>query len=183
MALVKKITTKEFGNLTIKQLAAKVEDAGGKTFIGRIYGSARRKELVETPHGVSVKFMGEFRGEGFDGVQLVSGVCYLPEVAENALAQVMDDVQGGEDAARVNVEFGFDVFAITDKGATGYKYIVEPLLEVKPSDVVASLAAGFAPLPLAAPAAPAALGHEGGDVEGQEPTQEEAKPSKGGKAK
>lgn len=154
MKIAKKLTVKEFGNLNVARLLAHTlesDKTGAVFFVGRIYGSVRAQEVVDTPHGTAIKFKGEFRGVGFDGEEVFSAVCYLPDPADQLLSGILSEVQGGDAAIKQNVEFAFDFFTAPDKGATGYKYVCKPLLDAAPSDPVAKLAAGLPPLQLARP--------------------------------
>jgi len=149
MKIAKKLTVKEFGNLTVDALRKKTEAAGDELFfVGRIYGAVRAQEVVETPHGVAIKFKGEFRGVGFDGEEVFSSVVYLPAPSDELLSGALNTAQGDKAAGSVTVEFGFDFYTAKDKGITGYKYVCKPLVETAASDPVARLAASFAPPPL-----------------------------------
>jgi len=182
MKIAKKLTVKEFGNLSVDTLRAKTVAAGAELFfVGRIYGSTRAQEVVETPHGVAIKFKGEFRGVGFDGEEVFSSVCYLPAPADDLLSGALNSAQGEGKAGSVNIEFGFDFYTAQDKGITGYKYVCKPLVETAASDPVARLAASFAPVPLKlAGDAQLALGDESGD-KAPEGAQEAEGGKKGGK--
>lgn len=187
LKMAKKLSTKEFGNLTVKALRDKVAAAaetGDRFFIGRMFGSVRRQEVVETPHGVSIKFIGEVRGQGWDGTDVFSGVCYLPDPAEGLLSAALNDAQGDDATARVSVEFAFDFFAVEDKGVTGYKYVVESLIDVAPSDPVAKLAGTLPPLMLGKPEGngQAVLEHKPeAEGEAEDTAETPAKPAKAGK--
>lgn len=155
MKIAKKLTVKEFGNLTVDALRKLTEAAGDELFfVGRIYGSTRAQEVVETPHGVAIKFKGEFRGVGYDGEEVFSSVCYLPAPADDLLSGALNGAQGEGKTGSVNIEFGFDFYTAKDKGITGYKYVCKPLVETAASDPVARLAASFAPVPLKLAAEP-----------------------------
>jgi hypothetical protein len=147
----KKITVKEFGNLTTTSMLAKVtESEGGKFFVGRIYGAARAQSVVETAYGGSIKFVGEFRGMGWDGQEIFSAVCYLASPADELLSAALNEATGDGKQGKVSVEFAFDYYAVPDKGILGYKYVVESLLDVQASDPIASLGASLPPLVLIA---------------------------------
>lgn len=150
---VKKLATKEFGNLDVESLLAKTQEAPGKRFfVGRIYGIARRQEIVTTTYGPSIKFVGEFRGDGWDGSELFASTCYLPDPIDQMLSSALNQAVGDGTDSKASVEFGFDIYTVPDKGVTGYKYITETLLNVAASDPMVALKGRFAPLQLAAPA-------------------------------
>ncbi len=147
----KKITVKEFGNLTTTTMLSKVNEAeGNKFFVGRIYGAARSQSVVETAYGGSIKFTGEFRGMGWDGQEIFSAVCYLANPADELLSAALNEATGDGKQGKVSVEFAFDYYAVPDKGILGYKYVVESLLDVQASDPIASLGASLPKLVLIA---------------------------------
>lgn len=155
MKMLKKITIADLNNLKPAQIKELVESAGGEVFIGRFIGIVRTSEPVNSPHGISHKFKGEFRAWDINGEEAVSPVAYLPSPFDELLLSQIEEIQGEDKAKKVNVEFGLDVFAVPHGGATGYKFICRPLLEAAPSDPLAALAKSFQPLSLSAPSTPA----------------------------
>lgn len=104
-----------------------------------IMGYAKSTEIKKTTFGDSVGFHGDFKAiDVSTGEEFRSGVCYLPDVAENLLSNAMDDAGGAV------VEFGFSVSVIGVKGRTPeeptkYEYRCKPLTESAENDPLALL--------------------------------------------
>lgn len=156
MKILKKITLKDLNNLKAGVLKAAVAGNAEPIFVARIIGLVRGLESVPTAYGAALKFKGEFQAFGMDGEEARGVVAYVPSPFDEMLAAQVREIQGEDGNAKVAVEFGLDVFAVEDKGETGYKYVVKPLKEAAPSDPLKALTASFAPLALAAPKAEAA---------------------------
>lgn len=113
-----------------------------KVFAMRVLGQVRASEVINTPYGESIKFKGEFRAWGQDGVECVSAVAYLPSPLDAMLEQALTTSEGRQ------VEFAVDVFVRPDEGSSvGYVYEVVTLTEAAPSDPVARLASSVPTLP------------------------------------
>ena len=105
------------------------------TFLGmRVMGITHDyNERVSENMGVSYQFLGEFRAWNREGTEFASPVCFLPEPAQGILKAGLDGADG-------SVEFGFDVFIKYNKTAIlGYEFLVESLLDAKPSEGLARL--------------------------------------------
>ncbi len=105
------------------------------TFLGmRVMGITHDyNEKVSDNMGVSYQFLGEFRAWNREGTEFASPVCYLPEPAQGILKAGLDGTDG-------SVEFGFDVFIKYNKTAIlGYEFLLESLLDAKPSEGLAHL--------------------------------------------
>ena len=166
ISILKKMSLAGLNNWKKGVLKAQVEASDKPVFVGRILGIVRSQESVPTPFGAALKFKGEFRGYGQDGAESMAVVCYLPSPFDEMLSNQINEIQGSDTTLKAAVEFGLDVFAVADKGETGYKFICQPLKEAAPSDPLKALVSSFEPLKLeAAPATPA-LGHD-------EPTEEQ----------
>lgn len=119
-----------------------------RIFAMRVLGQARTSEIVTSQYGDAVKFKGEFRAWGQDGVESVSSVCYLPSPIDGLLSNALEISEGKP------VEFAFDIFVLPDeRSTTGYVYRVETLTEAAPSDPVARLASNLPALALPQPKA------------------------------
>lgn len=98
-----------------------------------IIGFARDSEKKETSFGESIGFAGDFKGINVEtGEEFRAGKLYLPDVAENLLANALASTDG-------MVEFGFKISVIgvegRNKGETGkYEYRCEPLMEAAEND-------------------------------------------------
>jgi len=183
MKLLKKMSHKELNNTKPAEVRALVDDSKEPVFICRVIGLVRGQETVDTPHGVSIKFKGDFKGWGRDKEVALAPVAYFPAPFDALLSQQINDLKGDDGSKNVTVEFGLDLFAVADSGAVGYKFIVKPLIEVVASDPMKALEASFAPLQLDAPAKQAAIGHEGAEVAADAVTTEEPEGSKKGGGK
>lgn len=161
ISILKKMSLTGLNNWKKGVLKAQCEENDKPVFVGRIIGVVRSQESVPTPFGVALKFKGEFRGYAQDGAESMAVVCYLPSPFDEMLSNQINEIQGDEATLKAAVEFGIDVFAVADKGETGYKFICQPLKEAAPSDPVAALLKSFAPLQIQAKAdAAPALEHK-----------------------
>lgn len=153
MKLLKKLTLKDLNNFKPGTLKAAVTDSEEAVFVGRILGSVRAQQVIPSPYGEAIKFKGTFQGYGVDGEEARSTVAYFPSPVDELLSNQIREIQGDKDRLETPVEIALDVFAVADKGETGYKYICKPLLETKVADPIAALLAQVKPLQLAAPVA------------------------------
>lgn len=182
MKVLKKLTLKDLNNFKKGALKALVEASADPVFVGRILGSVRGQESVPSPYGDALKFKGTFVGYAVNGEEARAVVCYLPSPVDQMLSDQINEIQG--DAARLEspIDFALDVFAVEDKGETGYKYVCKPLLETKQADPIAALVGQLPALNLAAPATPG-IGQDKPETP-ETPdagTEEPAKGAKGGK--
>jgi len=184
ITILKKMSLAGLNNWKKGVLKAQVEASDAPIFVGRILGIVRGQESVPTPFGAALKFKGEFRGYGQDGNESMAVVCYLPSPFDQMLSDQVNEIQGSDATLKSAVEFGLDVFAVVDKGETGYKFMCQPLKEAAPSDPLKALVSSFEPLKIgAAPAAPA-LGHDKAEdeqVAGLEDLPEAEAPASTGK--
>lgn len=139
-------------------LKALVEASSEPVFTGRLIGSVRAKDVVKTTFGDSIKFIGTFQGYGADGGVSVAPVCYLPAPVDQLLADQINVHTDDKGKLKGNVDFAFDVYAVVDKGESGYKYVVKNLVETKVAEPLAALVGslGALPKPFALPAPDAA---------------------------
>jgi len=175
MKTLKKLTLKDLNNFKKGVLKAKVEASDEPVFVGRILGSVRAQESVPSPYGEALKFKGTFVGYAADGEEARAVVCYLPSPVDEMLSQQINELQGDKPKLEAPVDFALDVFAVEDKGETGYKYVCKPLLETKVADPIAALLTSVPALKLAAPTAQAAIGSDKTDPPAE--TAETAEPA------
>lgn len=152
MQLLRKISVSSLNNAK-----GGFKDIKEKTFVGRIYGTAR-SHMVEDKGGFgpSLKFNGEFKGVNMDGEISMSPVLYLVGPVDEMLKSAIDDLPEGAKG----VEFGFDIYVTPDPANKfGYSYRVETLVESKPSEPLAALENSLSakPLPIKPKQAPLAL--------------------------
>ena len=98
-----------------------------------LMGFAKSTEVKVTTFGDSLAFHGDFKGIDVDtGEEFRSGVCYLPDVAEDMLESAMDANNG-------IVEFAFEIGIIGVKGRTEgevgkYEYRCHPMMKAGEND-------------------------------------------------
>src|SRR5574337_1385958 len=109
-------------------------------FVGRIIGIAHNAEAKASALGNYWEFTGEFEGTNSEGEIVVSPVCMLPEPAASSLATMVGT--GGA------VKFGFD-FHVHPRSDVpiGYEIVTKPLLELKPSSLLADMKVTLPALP------------------------------------
>lgn len=156
MKLLKKLAVAQLSNLSVSQLAALVPNSeAGAVFVGRIAGSARSYETVQTTFGESLKFKGEFRGWDMAGEMAASVVAYLPAPVDEMLRDAIENARqnAGEGAKSAPVDFAFDILIVHDpkEGSKGYQYRVRTLTESAVSDPVAALLGSLPKLELSEP--------------------------------
>lgn len=130
--LLKKLTVKNI--LGRKPSAALLGDKD--TFdVMTVYGTANKCERGESDMGDGttsewVRFKGNFAAiRVSDGVEYRSGTMFLPDVAADLLAPIVEGLPEGAEA----VNFGFLVTMVKDAETTiGYQYTAEPL--TKPAE-------------------------------------------------
>lgn len=130
--LVKKLTVKNI--LGRKPSAALLGDKDSYDVM-TVYGTASKCERGESDMGDGttsewVRFKGNFAAiRSHDGVEYRSGTMFLPDVAADLLAPIVEGLPEGSDA----VNFGFLVTMVKDAETTiGYQYTAEPL--TKPAE-------------------------------------------------
>lgn len=130
--LVKKITVKNV--LGRKPSAALLGDKESIDVM-TVYGTASKCERGESDMGDGntsewTRFKGNFAAiRVSDGVEFRSGTMFLPDVAADLLAPIVEGLPEGSDA----VNFGFLVTMKKDADTTiGYQYTAEPL--TKPAE-------------------------------------------------
>lgn len=179
MIILKKMNIKDMNGFKAGVLKAKCAESSEPVFVARMLGSVRAQESVPTTYGVAIKFKGTFVGNNAQGEECRSVVCYLPSPVDQMLSDQISELQGDKAQLSAPVEFALDVFAVEDKGETGYKFVCKPLLETKLADPVAALASGLPALKIAAPVdATPAIGQDK-----PEEAQAEEEPADTGKAK
>ena len=121
---VKKVTLKAIYEASevrkideLKQL-----EKGQEAPVAIVYGEAIRANTKQTNFGPSFQFIGKFRGQDQDGVQLEGSSCYLPEFIANELAAGI--------AEHGSVRFGYTITAVGRPDlAINYEYLAESLLD------------------------------------------------------
>jgi len=118
---LKDISTKNLG-YGAKELRKVTEDAGGAVFLYRVGGIVLEQFSGEGKTGDWTGFKGRFFAANKDGEKFESTVAYFPATITTRLKE---QFSRGE----VEIEIKADVFVIeTDKVATGYAYMCEPVL-------------------------------------------------------
>ncbi|HKY45598.1 MAG TPA: hypothetical protein VJM50_21090 [Pyrinomonadaceae bacterium] len=153
MKVLNKITLKDLNNFKAGQLKAQCAEAEAPVLVGRIVGSVRSQSVKASPYGDALCFKGTFVGYGQDGEQSRATACYLPSPIDQMLSDQINELQGDKERLESPVDFALDVFAVPDKGETGYKYVCKPLIETAVADPIAALLGQIKPLSLAAPIA------------------------------
>lgn len=98
-----------------------------------VMGFAKSFETKVTTFGDSIGFHGDFKGIDMDtGEEFRSGVCYLPDVAEDLLMHAMEGNAGV-------VEFAFEIGVVGVKGRTDgeagkYEYRCKPMMKSSEND-------------------------------------------------
>lgn len=113
----------------------------------RMYGTATGTKEGVSDFGEWRALTGQFRGVNIaDGETFDSGVCFLPDVAQD---MVLGALNGGAQA----VDFAFDIGVVLDEeSATGYVYRASPVIQEE-NNPIARLEEKMAKmLALAAPA-------------------------------
>lgn len=159
MEILRKLTIKHCGNLTVAAVKAALADKkvnDGETVpLVKIVGDSTGAKTGSTTHGTFTKLAGSFVGTNMlTGECFQSGACILPDFVGAALGAAL--LQGGQ-----AVRFAFQIEARRrDSAVTGYEWVVKPLIETKPSAPLQELMAlaGIEP-----PKAPA-LAAPGGDA-------------------
>jgi len=180
MIILKKMNIKDMNGFKAGVLKGLCAASPDPVFVARMLGSVRAQESVPTTYGVALKFKGTFVGNNAQGEECRSVVCYLPSPVDQMLSDQISEIQGDKASLPAPVEFALDVFAVEDKGETGYKFICKPLLETKLADPVAALSAALPALKLAAPAAAPAIGQDKPETP-ETPAEEAAPAAKAGK--
>ena len=124
--LVKKISTATvYGAISKKELFEK-----GELPIMRVMGIATGTDAGTSQFGDWECLKGEFRATNQQGEEFYSGLAFLPGPGHSLVAGKLN----GNDLLQ-GVEFVFDFFAVADKegiakpSATGYTYVVRPVIE------------------------------------------------------
>lgn len=110
-----------------------------KTLVCTLIGVARgykekKKEMPDGKTQISYAFSGEFTAYNKDNEEFIAPVCYVPGPADEMLKGVLDQ-EGVND-----VKVAFRFYIVPDAAsATKYVYLVEPMMEVKPTDALAEL--------------------------------------------
>lgn len=152
--LCKVINTKSVfgGKADIQKLV--LEDQKEPQFLYRIIGeisgfvTGKSKftrtdtETGEVMDQLWTKFAGDFVAINRGGRQFESVICYLPDYIGGPLRNAIEHEPGNA------VQIGFDVFAMfSEKSATSYEFIAQPLRDQSAQEKVASMLAGMSPLP------------------------------------
>ena len=151
---------KKIPSISVKTLGYSAKDlrklsdgAGQAIFLARIGGIVVSHFIGESKFGEWVGFKGDFTALTKDGDAFEASTAFLPATVANALVAKLDQGQ-------VEIEVLADVFVVeTDKNASGYAYMCEPVLtesaDKRKQDLNKRIMSGKLPaqLTLAAPAA------------------------------
>lgn len=115
------ISTKSLG-YSAKELRKLVDGVKGAVFLARVGGIVSSHFIGESKNGEWVGFKGRFFAMTKDNEGYDSSVIFLPaNIANNLRAQLEKGV--------VELEVKADIFVVeTDKNASGYAYMCEPVL-------------------------------------------------------
>jgi len=151
--LLRKLTIKTCGNWTKGKINAlivekKLKD-GEQVSIIKIVGVAGGAKTGQTDLGQYTKLAGEFTGiDLHTGAIYNAGQCILPEFVGSQVSAMLINGEA--------VKFAFEIAVRRkDSAATGYEYVVVPLMEAKPSNQMNELLALAGIDPSKAPALPA----------------------------
>lgn len=147
MNILKKITVKSVvGNVKKLVIDGTLAENGGQMNVMRVFGNAVGLKTGESDNGPWTAARGQFKaialtGEN-EGVEFVSSVCFMPDVAMDMVeAQMMADGVS-------SVEFAFDISIVADEdSATGYVYTANPLLAPEEDNPLDRLASTLPKLP------------------------------------
>lgn len=125
VTLLSKLSLK---GLKAQPLKNSVKD-GAPFAIAYLYGHANKHNIITTPFGDSVRFVGSFKGvNATTGEAYRSGKLFMPSIIEEMVADAIDNSDGP-------VEFAFEIgVEYSEKGNMGYAYTVKPLVEIKESE-------------------------------------------------
>ena len=133
--VVKKLAAINFKDLgfSAKDIRKLVEDKNEAVFIARVGGIAMEYFTGESKHGEFVGFKGQFLAITKDGEQFASSTIFLPTVVARKLREQLDH-------GVVEIEVKADVFVTeTDKNASGYAYLCEPIMTSEAADKMVKL--------------------------------------------
>lgn len=132
MKKLNSISMREIG-YSAKELRNMTEDKGEAVFIARIGGVAVENIKGEGKHGEWNGFKGTFIAANNKGEQFQAKVAFFPaNITNNLLEQFAHGV--------LEVEVKADVYAIeTDKNASGYAYMCEPVIDARTKSRVQEL--------------------------------------------
>jgi hypothetical protein len=157
MKLLNKITVKNLCGDVKKRVFVKEnfnEETGElkdgiKIPLMRIAGKCTRFEVKETDLGTSIALKGTFQGIDLATNEVARApTCYLPGSVADTIAATLAEGASG-------VEFGFDLYVVTDSSAiTSYVYEIVPLMEPSEDDSLNRMFAALPSIPqlLSAPA-------------------------------
>lgn len=150
-SLVGKISTRTVFGPKGEILKLVMSDQDQSHDLFTVVGIATETFSGEGDNGPYVGLKGQFMAtNSVTGKQFRSGKCFLPSIAVDMVAGVVDSSSGP-------VEFGFKVMAHYDESAaTSYVYDCEPLMDAGENDPLAAIAAKVGVL---------ALEHKAADVE------------------
>jgi len=124
---IKKLTQISIKSLgySAKDVRTMVEDKGEAVFVGRIGGIAADVMSGESKHGQWHGFKGTFLAVNKDGHQFTAPAAFFPMQVTNKLLEQFSH-------GCVEVDVKADIYAIeTDKNASGYAYMCEPIMSVE----------------------------------------------------
>lgn len=105
-----------------KELRKMVDGKTGAVFIARIGGIVMSHWIGEGKNGDYVGFKGRFFAQTADGGLFESSIAYFP-------SQIANSVKEQLEKGVIEIEVKADIFVIeTDKNASGYAYLCEPVL-------------------------------------------------------
>jgi len=132
---IKKLAAINFKDLgfSAKEIRKLIEDKKEAVFLARIGGIAMEYFTGESKNGEWVGFKGQFLAVTKDGEQYSASTVFLPVTVANKLREQMD-------SGVTEIEVKADVYATeTDKNASGYAYLCEPVMTSEAAEKMAKL--------------------------------------------
>lgn len=133
---IKAISMKNLG-YSAKEIRKLVEDKKGSVFLGRISGVVANYFSGESKNGEFTGFRGAFAAVNAAGEVYESGTAFFP-------AGVANDLKKQLEQGVIEIEVTADVYAEeSDKNASGYAYICEPVLSAEKQDRMSKMKANL----------------------------------------
>lgn len=133
MKKLNSLSMKSLG-FTAKEIRKTVEDAGEAVFLGRFGGVVTEFFTGESKNGEWIGFKGQFLGVNNSCKKYTAPICFFPAGIANGLR---DKLEQGV----IEIEIQADVYAIeSDKNASGYAYLCEPVLSEEKQDRLEKMA-------------------------------------------
>lgn len=105
--------------------------------LARIFGIAKKHDVVSTAFGDSPRIIGEFEGVNLaTGEAFKATKAFLPNVIAEIMVNALDAREEGDEALEFAIEIGAQY---SEKGGHGYAYTVKPLVKTKSRDALSHL--------------------------------------------